>query len=112
VPRPATKRQYPRTARLNTLLQQIVAEYLERIDDTLAPFAGRFIIHGGRPDVREGDLRDTLIVIEFPDTAAASAWYESPAYQAILPLRTANAQGVVFVIEGVDASHRATDVLS
>lgn len=32
-PRPATKRQYPRTARLNTLLQQIVAEYLERIDD-------------------------------------------------------------------------------
>ncbi len=32
-PRPATKRQYPRTARLNTLLQQIVAEYLERNDD-------------------------------------------------------------------------------
>ena len=32
-PRPATKRQFPRTARLNTLLQQIVAQYLERIDD-------------------------------------------------------------------------------
>jgi ribosome-binding factor A len=31
--RPATKRQFPRTARLNTLLQQIVAEYLERVDD-------------------------------------------------------------------------------
>ena len=32
-PRPATKRQFPRTARLNTLLQQIVAQYLERVDD-------------------------------------------------------------------------------
>lgn len=31
--RPATKRQFPRTARLNTLLQQIVADYLERADD-------------------------------------------------------------------------------
>lgn len=92
-------------------LNDDITAYLERIDGTLAPFAGRFIIHGGQPDVREGDLRDTLIVIEFPDTAAAAAWYESPAYQAILPLRTANAQGVVFVVDGVDASHRATDVL-
>ena len=32
-PRPGTKRQFPRTARLNTLLQQIAAEYVERIDD-------------------------------------------------------------------------------
>ncbi len=31
--RPATKRQFPRTARLNTLLHQIVADYLERVDD-------------------------------------------------------------------------------
>ncbi len=32
-PRPATKRQFPRTARLNTLLQEIVADHLERVDD-------------------------------------------------------------------------------
>lgn len=31
--RPATKRQYPRTARLNTLLQEIVADHMERADD-------------------------------------------------------------------------------
>ena len=31
--RPATNRHYPRTARLNTLLQQIVADYVDRIDD-------------------------------------------------------------------------------
>jgi uncharacterized protein (DUF1330 family) len=26
-----------------------IVEYLERIDETLAPFGGRFIIHGARP---------------------------------------------------------------
>ncbi len=31
--RPPTNRHYPRTARLNTLIQQIVAEHLERVDD-------------------------------------------------------------------------------
>ncbi|MDH5521630.1 MAG: hypothetical protein OEZ14_13985, partial [Acidimicrobiia bacterium] len=31
--RPATNRQYPRTARLNTLLQEIVADFFERVDD-------------------------------------------------------------------------------
>lgn len=35
--RPASTRHYPRTARLNTLLQQIVAEHLERIDDERLP---------------------------------------------------------------------------
>ncbi len=31
--RPQTKRHYPRTARLNTLLQEIVAGFMERMDD-------------------------------------------------------------------------------
>lgn len=31
--RPPTNRQYPRTARLNTLLQEIVADFFERVDD-------------------------------------------------------------------------------
>lgn len=31
--RPPTNRQYPRTARLNTLIHEIVAEYFERTDD-------------------------------------------------------------------------------
>lgn len=89
-----------------------ITAYLERIDGTLAPFGGRFIIHGGRQDVREGTSPGTVIVIAFPDTASATGWYESDAYQAILPLRTANSTGAVFVIDGVGVDHRATDVLT
>jgi len=99
------------------LLRQVrmgpgIVAYLEAIDATLAPYQGRFIIHGSRQVVLEGGFAGDLIVIAFPDLAAARSWYESPAYQAIVPLRRANAEGHVFLIDGVDAAHRATDILS
>jgi uncharacterized protein (DUF1330 family) len=88
-----------------------IAEYLRRIDSTLEPFDGRFLIHGGAPDTPEGAWEGDLIVIGFPDVDRARAWYRSDAYQEILPLRTANSQGQAILIDGVDADHRATDVL-
>jgi uncharacterized protein (DUF1330 family) len=88
-----------------------IVEYLERIDATLAPFHGRFIVHGGELEILEGSNPGAVIVIEFPDALRARAWYESPEYQAILPLRTENASSTVFIVDGVGADHRATDVL-
>jgi uncharacterized protein (DUF1330 family) len=90
---------------------EIVA-YLERIDATLAPFEGRFLIHGGPVDVLEGEWRGDLVVIAFPDRERARSWYESQAYQDILPLRTRHAKGDVILIEGVGDEHRATDILT
>ena len=88
-----------------------IVEYLERIDATLIPFGGRFLVHGDRPQVVEGTFDDSLIIIGFPDRAAAQAWYASPAYRAILPLRTDNSRGDLFLVDGVDEDHRATDIL-
>ena len=88
-----------------------IRTYLERIDDTLRPFDGRFIVHGGAKTVLEGAWPEDLIVIAFPDLPQAQAWYDSPAYRDILSFRTDNSEGDVFLIQGVDASHRATDVL-
>lgn len=88
-----------------------IVEYLERIDATLAPFGGHFIIHGGRPEMLEGTSPGTLIVIEFPDREAAEQWYASNAYQAILPLRAENSVSNIFLIDGVGCDHVATDVL-
>ncbi|MGL4287005.1 MAG: DUF1330 domain-containing protein [Phreatobacter sp.] len=89
-----------------------IVEYLQRIDATLAPFGGRFIIHGGKADLLEGQWSGDLIVISFPDGASARAWYVSPAYQDILALRTDNSEGDTILIDGVSADHRATDVLA
>ena len=89
-----------------------IVEYLERIDATLAPFGGRFLVHGGRVEVVEGTWPGHLIVIEFPDRAQADAWYHSAAYQEIVALRTDNSRSDVIIAEGVSSDHRATDVLS
>ena len=89
-----------------------IVEYLERIDATLAPFEGHFIVHGGQKAVLEGSDPGTVIVIEFPSREQADGWYASAAYQAILPLRTEHSVGTVFVIDGVDHDHLATDVLT
>jgi uncharacterized protein (DUF1330 family) len=78
-----------------------VVEYIERIRDTLDPFGGRFIVHGPQVTVVEGEWHGTVVVIEFPDRDAAVRWYESPAYQAILPLRTNNIDGATLVFDGV-----------
>ncbi|KND19272.1 hypothetical protein ADZ37_09600 [Pannonibacter phragmitetus] len=89
-----------------------IVTYLEKIDGTLAPFGGRFIIHGGGKTVLEGDWTEDLVIIAFPSMPDAQAWYASAAYQAILPLRTENAASDVILMQGVDADHRATDILA
>ena len=88
-----------------------IVEYLERIDATLAPFGGRFVVHGGQVEVLEGSWPGHLIVIEFPSRAHAHKWYRSAAYQQILTLRTGNSHSDIIVVDGVDSDHRATDVL-
>ena len=88
-----------------------IVEYLERIDATLAPFGGRFIVHGGEFELLEGSWPGNLIVIEFPDRGQASAWYNSDAYSKIVALRTGNSESDVIMIDGVGREHKATDVL-
>lgn len=88
-----------------------IVEYLQRIDDTLKPFGGHFVIHGGDKAVLEGEWREDLIVIGFPDRTAAMSWYGSPQYQEILGLRTRNAEGDVIIVDGVERDHKATDIL-
>ncbi|NLU66705.1 DUF1330 domain-containing protein [Streptomyces sp. HNM0574] len=75
--------------------------YVERIQATLDPYGGRFLTHGGRQEVREGAVPGALVLIAFPGLDAARAWYESPAYQALVPLRTRHIEGDVVLVEGV-----------
>lgn len=88
-----------------------VVEYIKRIDDTLRPFGGRFIIHGAPPEVLEGNWGGDLIVIEFPDKGSATGWYSSKEYQAIAGLRSRNSRGTILIIEGVSVNHSAIDIL-
>ncbi|MER5807884.1 DUF1330 domain-containing protein [Streptomyces sp. NPDC002033] len=78
-----------------------VLAYLERIQATLDPFGGRFVVHGPPTEVVEGTWPGSMVLIEFPGLAAARAWYDSPDYRAILHLRTDHIEGDLLLIEGV-----------
>lgn len=88
-----------------------IIRYVESIDATLAPFGGRFLVHGDPIEVLEDRLEGDIIIVEFPDIERARQWYASPAYRTILPLRTRNAKGAVVLAPGVSADHKATDIL-
>lgn len=88
-----------------------IEEYLRKIDATLRPFHGRFLVHGGTIEALEGSWAGHLVVLEFPDLKTARDWYQSPAYQAIVHLRTDNSDGDTVLVEGVPDGHRATDIL-
>jgi uncharacterized protein (DUF1330 family) len=82
-----------------------ILEYLEKIQATLDPFSGRFIVHGGAIDIREGAWPGNVVIIEFPSMTEARLWYESPAYQRVLPLRTRHIAGDTILVEGVEPGH-------
>ncbi|WP_320781387.1 DUF1330 domain-containing protein [Streptomyces sp. CRN 30] len=83
-------------------LHEDVLTYMETIQGTLDPFGGRFLVHGApERDAVEGDWPGALVVIAFPSLAEARAWYASPAYQEILPLRTRHMEGTALLIDGV-----------
>jgi uncharacterized protein (DUF1330 family) len=78
-----------------------IVEYLERIQGTLDPYGGRFLVHGATVEVVEGPWPGTIVIIGFPGMAEARAWYDSPGYQEILPLRTDNIDGITILVDGV-----------
>ena len=84
-----------------------VLRYRAQVPDTLAPFGGRFLVRGGAhaqiagaPPPGAPEAR-RIVMLEFPSMAEARAWYESPAYQAILPLRLRHMRGSALLVEGI-----------
>ena len=72
--------------------------YLEQVEETVAPFGGVWLAQGAPDAVKEGSCEGSVVHMEFPDRAAAEAWYASDAYQQILPLRTRNSiSDLVFI---------------
>ncbi|MEW2167848.1 DUF1330 domain-containing protein [Streptomyces sp. NPDC007084] len=78
-----------------------IADYMERITATFAPYGGRFLAHGARHEVLEGAWPGHVVVIGFPGMAQARAWWASPAYREIAPLRSRHIEGDIILVPGV-----------
>ena len=75
--------------------------YRERSGATVEQHGGRFLVRGGDPATVEGGWApQRIVVLEFPSEEQARAWYDSPEYQEILPIREANASSRAVLVQG------------
>lgn len=80
------------------------AGYRTGTEAAAARHGGRFLVRGGTALPLEGaPPAGRVVVVGFPDMAAARAFYDSPEYRAILPLRQAASKGRLFIVEGLPA---------
>jgi len=74
--------------------------YVVQVPPTLEPFGGRYLVRSGATESIEGEPPGRIVILEFPDRAAALAWRASAAYRAILPIRDASSTSRVYVADG------------
>ena len=76
------------------------AKYRSRVPGTLAAWGAELVLRGKRAAVLTGEYSYAdAVVIRFPNIDAIANWYSSPAYQALIPLRTEAAEMVLVSYE-------------
>jgi len=54
-------------------------DYRRKVGPTITKHGGKFVVRGGKHEVKERTWQPTrLVIIEFPSRAAAEAWYSDP----------------------------------
>ena len=77
-----------------------IRPYSAAVESTFTPFGGRYVVRGGKVVSLEGAPAKRVIMIAFPSLEQAQAWYDSPAYRSILPIRHKSATSRVFIMDG------------
>ncbi|MFI6869899.1 DUF1330 domain-containing protein [Nocardia sp. NPDC050406] len=85
-----------------------IAEYVERLPATFAPYGGRYLVHATPHEVKEGTWPGHVVMIGFPTLAQARTWWDSPAYREIAPLRSRHIKGDIIIVEGVPEGYEPT----
>ena len=76
------------------------AEYTRQVPGTIEPWGAELVFRGKQVAAFSGaSPHDDIVVLRFPDRAAADGWFASPAYQALIPLRQEAADVVLLCYE-------------
>ena len=76
--------------------------YADEAPKSLLPFGGRYVVRGGKVQTLEGEPpRGYIVVIGFDSLEKARAWYDSPAYEAIKPIRQNTTKSRLLLVQGV-----------
>jgi uncharacterized protein (DUF1330 family) len=75
--------------------------YRSQTPSIVQKYGGRFIVRGGEVAPLEGDWQaGRVVVIEFPDMAAAKRFYQSPEYRQIIGFRQRAATSRIILVDG------------
>lgn len=76
--------------------------YKQLVPASLAAYGGKFIVRGGNYETLEGQWTpQRLVILQFPNTETAKAWWSSAEYAAAKELRQLTAYTKMILIEGV-----------
>lgn len=79
-----------------------MARYNAEAPKTIAAFNGRYLVISNKARAVEGDPpKGTLVVLAFDSLEQARGWYNSPAYEAIRPLRQNSTLTRMLIVEGL-----------
>jgi uncharacterized protein (DUF1330 family) len=74
-------------------------DYAPKVAGTLQPYGGQFLTSGKLVAV-EGNVPQRFVIIAFDSVEKARGWYDSSAYQQLVPIRQKTATSTLFIAEG------------
>lgn len=90
-------------ARVDVYDADAYKKYVEANAAAFSRFGGRFLVRGGKLELKEGTARARNVVIEFPTYQAAVDCFNSPEYQHALGFRRGTPSSAdMIIIEGYD----------
>ena len=82
--------------------KQKYGEYISKVPPIVEKFGGKYLARGGKVKVISGDWNPArLIIVEFASMDKFQAWWTSPDYRKVAPLREQGAKTNAIVVEGI-----------
>ena len=76
--------------------------YKSMVPSSLSAYGGKFIVRGGKIETLEGGWSpERFVILEFPSSEQAKAWWGSTEYAEAKALRQATSVSEMIVVEGV-----------
>ncbi len=76
-------------------------EYREKVPALIAKHGGDYIVRGGAAEIVEGTWpAGRIVVLEFPDYAAAQAFVADPEYRPVAAIRHRTTTSHIWLVEG------------
>jgi uncharacterized protein (DUF1330 family) len=77
--------------------------YRTAVPDIISAYGGRILVRGGDAQPLDGTVpHRRRVIVEFDSPEAVKTFYNSDAYQAVLPIRLSASNGFVCLLTGME----------